>query len=79
MQQALNDFVYIKQRPFLGICIGMQLMAKKRLRKIRKFGLGFFDSEVKKILPQSNDFKVPHMGWNNIKLLNDNYKVHLLH
>ena len=74
MQQALNDFVYIKQRPFLGICIGMQLMAKKSYERLESLGLGFFDSEVKKILPQSNDFKVPHMGWNNIKLLNDNYK-----
>ena len=49
MQQALDDFVYIKQRPFLGICIGMQLMAKKSYERLESLGLGFFDSEVKKI------------------------------
>ena len=53
-------------------------MAKKVFERIESLGLGYFDSEVKKILPQSNDLKVPHMGWNNIKLINDSYKSHLL-
>ncbi len=74
MQEALNDFVNIKQRPFLGICIGMQLMAKKSHERFESSGLGYFDSEVKKILPSSNSIKVPHMGWNNIRLLDNNYK-----
>ena len=39
-----------KKRPFLGICIGMQLMAKKSFERFESQGLGFFDSEVKKIL-----------------------------
>ena len=74
MKQALDDFVNIKQRPFLGICIGMQLMAKKSFERIETSGLGFFDSEVKKILPSSKAIKVPHMGWNNITLVEDCYK-----
>ena len=48
MLEALHNFVHIKQRPFLGICIGMQLMAKKSFERIESLGLGFFDSEVKK-------------------------------
>ncbi len=74
MKQALDYFVNIKQRPFLGICIGMQLMAKKSFERIETSGLGFFDSEVKKILPSSKAIKVPHMGWNNITLVDDSYK-----
>ena len=50
MLEALHNFVHIKQRPFLGICIGMQLMAKKVLKEWKVLGLGFFDSEVKKFL-----------------------------
>ena len=74
MLEALHDFSHIKQRPFLGICIGMQLMAKKSYERVESQGLGFFDSEVKKILPSTIEIKVPHMGWNNIKLINDSYK-----
>ena len=74
MQQALYDFVNIKQRPFLGICIGMQLMAKKSFERIELQRFRFFDSEVKRILPESQNIKVPHMGWNNIRLIDDSYK-----
>ena len=52
----------------------MQLMAKKSFERIETSGLGFFDSEVKKILPSSKAIKVPHMGWNNITLVDDSYK-----
>ncbi len=74
MEQALNDFVYKKQLPFLGICIGMQLMAKKSYERIKTTGLGFFDSQVKKITPKNKSLKIPHMGWNDIKLVNSYYK-----
>ena len=74
MEQAVYDFVNIKQRPFLGICIGMQLMAKKSFERIETKGLGFIESEVKKILPDSKAIKVPHIGWNNIKLVDNSYK-----
>ena len=74
MQQAIYEFVNIKQRPFLGICIGMQLMANKSYERIESTGLGLFDSEVKRIIPISKDYKVPHMGWNNIRLIDNNYR-----
>ncbi len=74
MVEALNDFVFKKRLPFLGICIGMQLMANKSFERFETAGLGYFDSEVKKISYKNPKFKVPHMGWNNIKLVNDTYK-----
>ena len=74
MLEALHNFVHIKQRPFLGICIGMQLMAKKSFERVESQGLGFFDSEVKKISPSTIEIKIPHMGWNNIRLIDDSYK-----
>ena len=73
MKQAVYDFVNIKQRPFLGICIGMQLMAKKSFERIETKGLGFFDSEVKKISFKDEGLKVPHMGWNDVKLENKSF------
>ena len=49
-------------------------MAKKGFERVESQGLGFFDSEVRKILPSATEIKVPHMGWNNIKLTDDTYK-----
>ena len=49
-------------------------MAKKSYERIETKGLGFFDSEVKKILPIPKNLKVPHMGWNSIRLIDNNYK-----
>ena len=74
MEEALNDFVYKRKLPFLGICIGMQLMAKKSYERIETSGLGFFDSQVKKITPKNKSLKIPHMGWNDIKLVKSYYK-----
>ena len=74
MEEALNDFVYKKKLPFLGICIGMQLMAKKSFERTETTGLGFFDSQVEKITPKNQSLKIPHMGWNDIKLVKSYYK-----
>ncbi|MBF96103.1 MAG: imidazole glycerol phosphate synthase subunit HisH [Pelagibacterales bacterium] len=74
MQEALNDFVYQKKKPFLGICIGMQLMAEKSFERIESLGLGYFESQVKKISVKNKSIKIPHMGWNEIRLVNSDYK-----
>ena len=52
----------------------MQLMAKKSFERVETDGLGFFDSQVIKISHKDHSLKIPHMGWNNIKLINNFYK-----
>ena len=65
---ALNESVLIKKTPILGICLGMQLMAKNSDEGDAE-GLGWFDAEVKKFnVSDKTKFKIPHMGWNKIKI-----------
>ncbi|MAJ24762.1 MAG: imidazole glycerol phosphate synthase subunit HisH [Rickettsiales bacterium] len=73
MLEAIEYFINDQERPFLGICIGMQLMAKVSYERGKNKGLDLVDSEVVVINNKSNKFRVPHMGWNNIELENPNY------
>lgn len=68
---ALNDFAFTKKRPVLGICLGMQAMAKKSYEFGEHTGLGWFDAEVMKIIPISPTLRVPHVGWNEITYRQD--------
>ena len=68
MIDQLNEFVKIKQRPFFGICVGMQLLADNSEENGNHNGLGWIEGTIKKL--PSNDIKLPHMGWNNIKIIN---------
>jgi glutamine amidotransferase len=69
----LNLIPIIKQKvleekiPFLGICLGMQLLATKGYEFGQHEGLGFFKASVKEIIPKQK-VAVPHMGWNNISI-----------
>src|SRR6201992_4198596 len=66
MVEALNETVRQKGRPFLGICVGMQLMAE-RVREYEVVeGLGWIPGEVDRITPRDPDLKIPHMGWNTL-------------
>lgn len=65
MVDALREAVLEKARPFLGICVGMQLMAEKGYERGTHDGLGWLAAEVHALhVPAA--LKVPHMGWNNI-------------
>ena len=63
---ALREAVEDRGRPFLGICVGMQLMARLGHEYERTEGLGWIDGEVDRIAPDDLALKVPHMGWNDL-------------
>jgi glutamine amidotransferase len=66
MIEALDDIVRKKGRPFLGICVGMQLMAERGREYVVTEGLGWIKGEVDKITPSDPSLKIPHMGWNTL-------------
>ena len=65
---ALTEAVEVKARPSLGICVGMQLMARKGHEYEEVAGLSWINGEVRRIVPSDPTFKVPHMGWNDLVL-----------
>jgi len=66
MVAALEDAVQKKGRPFLGICVGMQLMAQRGREYEVVAGLGWIAGEVDRITPRDPNLKIPHMGWNTL-------------
>jgi glutamine amidotransferase len=66
MVEALNTRVRRQGRPFLGICVGMQLMAERGREYEVTEGLGWIPGEVDRITPSDPDLKIPHMGWNTL-------------
>lgn len=64
--EALRETVEQRARPFLGICVGMQLMARWGREYEDTPGLGWIEGEVAKITPSDPAQKVPHMGWNDL-------------
>jgi imidazole glycerol-phosphate synthase subunit HisH len=68
MIEALNQRVIKEGAPFLGICIGMQLLARRGSEYGAQNGLGWMPGEVVKLNPRNPMFKVPHMGWNPVTL-----------
>jgi len=65
---ALREEVLAKGKPFLGICLGMQLLADEGLEDGRHEGLGWIHGTVRRITTSDRRFKVPHMGWNDIEI-----------
>ncbi|MGC1497341.1 MAG: imidazole glycerol phosphate synthase subunit HisH [Sulfitobacter sp.] len=66
LYDAMVDAVEVKGRPFLGICVGMQLMASMGREYSDTPGLGWIEGEVTRITPADPTLKVPHMGWNDL-------------
>lgn len=58
--------------PFLGICVGMQLLATRSYEKGVHVGLNWIPGEVSKVLNTKKNLKIPHMGWNKLKFLKEN-------
>ena len=66
MVEALTRAVREQGRPFLGICVGMQLLAERGHEHRSHPGLGWVAGEVRRIAPADPALKVPHMGWNDL-------------
>jgi glutamine amidotransferase len=66
MVEALEHAVRRNGRPFLGICVGMQLMAERGREYVVTEGFGWIGGEVDKITPADPALKIPHMGWNTL-------------
>lgn len=70
----LNEEILKNKKPFLGICLGMQLIAKKSYENGETDGLGWVDAEVVKFdfTDYDKKLKIPHVGWNNVNYKNNN-------
>jgi glutamine amidotransferase len=66
MIEALEEAVRRRGKPFLGICVGLQLVARSGLEHGVTLGLGWIEGEVRAITPANPALKIPHMGWNTL-------------
>lgn len=65
----LENFALNKKKPLLGICVGLQMFADVGYEEIETKGFGWISGKVSKIDNQKGKFKLPHIGWNEIKIL----------
>ena len=70
LQEELNESVMIKKKPIYGICAGMQLFATTGHEEEETAGLDWIPGEVIKLDTSSSKLKIPHMGWNELKVEN---------
>ena len=71
MIDAMTVAARDRARPFLGICVGMQLLAERGLEKGVTAGLGWIRGDVDRIAPSDPSLKIPHMGWNTLIARNE--------
>tara|TARA_B100000674_G_scaffold60783_1_gene42213 strand:- start:136 stop:762 length:627 start_codon:yes stop_codon:yes gene_type:complete len=68
---VLNDFAINHKKPLLGICVGLQMFADISYEETETKGLGWISGKVSKIDNQKGKFKLPHIGWNQLKILKE--------
>ncbi|MEQ9691635.1 imidazole glycerol phosphate synthase subunit HisH [Bauldia litoralis] len=66
MSEAIDEAIHQRGRPFLGICVGMQLLATRGVEHAVTPGLNWIPGEVRAVEPSDPALKVPHMGWNTL-------------
>ena len=66
---VLEKEVIQKKKPYLGICLGLEFLAKKSFEGGEHEGFGWINGTIEKIVPNDNKLKVPHMGWNDTKII----------
>jgi len=69
MADALREVVESKARPFLGICVGMQLMSDRGLEKTTTKGFGWIGGDVVEMAPNDPNLKIPQIGWNTLDVV----------
>jgi glutamine amidotransferase len=68
---TLNEFAIENKKPILGICVGLQMFADVGFEEIETKGLGWISGKVSKINNQNGNFKLPHIGWNQLTIIKD--------
>ena len=68
---TLHEFVINNKKPLLGICVGLQMFADVGYEEMETKGLGWISGKVSKIDNQNGKYKLPHIGWNQIKIIKD--------
>jgi len=71
LTDTLNEFAITNKKPLLGICVGLQMFADTGYEETETKGLGWISGKVSKIDNQNGKFKLPHIGWNQIKIIKD--------
>ena len=66
---ALKDFALVNKKPLLGICVGLQMFADVGYEEVETKGLGWIPGKVSKIDNKNGNFKLPHIGWNEIEFM----------
>ena len=71
LNDVLNESVLVHKKPLLGICVGLQMFADVGYEETETKGLGWISGKVSKIDNQNGKYKLPHIGWNQIKIIKD--------
>ena len=71
LTEALSEFAINNKKPLLGICVGLQMFADIGYEETETRGLGWISGKVSKINNQNGKYKLPHIGWNQIKIIKD--------
>lgn len=79
MRDALEQHVRYGTTPFLGICVGMQMLFERGHEHGVHAGLGWLPGEVRRITPADARLRIPHMGWNRLQLRREHAVTHGMH
>jgi len=71
LKDTLNEFAITNKKPLLGICVGLQMFADVGYEESETTGLGWISGKVSKIDNQNGNYKLPHIGWNQINIVKD--------
>jgi imidazole glycerol-phosphate synthase subunit HisH len=69
LDTVLSEVVLEKQIPFLGICLGMHMLATDGTEGGHTQGLGWIEGEVRRLEPNGEDTRIPHIGWNELSMM----------